>query len=508
LLISPLEQLLKKTKDEKDQDTLLSIHRNAKQLQKFINELFELSKLKDDKADHKIENLDIISHTNYIVESLKKEAQKKRIELSLFSAHKALVSQLDRRKINLIYSVLLNNALRHTPSKGHITVAISGCTGNNHSKCTMKKGCLVISIKNTGKGIPQDKIPYLFNKFPQLKQNKAPIGLEHNSRLSLVKLLVLDHKGTIDVVSKENEYTKFIIHLPFGHYGIQADKFFTSCINHKMPNSEIASKMLTVSSKNDLKVGDDEKVILVIDDHEDMRTIVRLGLNKEYTIIEAKDGEEGIASAIQTIPNLILCDVRMENTNGFEVCKTLKSNELTSHIPIILITANDSLTDKIEGLNSGADDYLPKPFYVSELKSRIKNLIKLRISLIERFDKSAIFNLKKSDTKSFDEIFLEKVVTTIENNLSNENLSVSTLMDELSISRTPLHRKLKSLTNLSANEVIQNIRLQRAAEMLENKTASIAEIGFLVGYSTPPNFTRAFKSHFGHTPSKHPSKVQ
>jgi len=505
LIMGPIEHLLKKTTDTSDQSSLLMIQRNARQLQEYINEILELSKIEANKLKLNTKKLEVVKFIKSIIKPFEFEAQKKHISLNITSVHDNLICYLDPNKFDTIIANLISNAIKFTPNGGSVQLSISGCSGNKHEHCTQKEGCVIITVEDTGIGISDDKLPSIFDKYYRVDKNFVDHEYGTGLGLALVRELVSLHKGTINVESKEGVFTKFIIRFPFGHYHLKTDEFFDNCIYKNVDNQEIfADKNQTDNTDSEL----DAKIILVIEDYEDMRTIIRTGLKHEYTIIEAKDGEEGTQLAIETLPNLILCDVSMPKKNGFEVCKALKSNEMTNHIPIILLTGKDTLSDKLTGLEIGADDYLLKPFFINELKARVKNILDRRELLKDKYSTQSILQLNKLPNKSIDQIFLEKVTTIIESHIADEDFSVQLLMKEMCMSRTPLHRKLKALVNKSANELIQSIRLQKASEMLKSNTASVSEIGYLVGFPSPPYFSRVFKQYYGHTPSEHSNSLK
>ncbi len=502
LIMGPIGHLLKKATDKSDRSTLLMIQKNARQLQQFINEVLELSKLEADKFRLQVEETGVVHIVRDRIQTVKKQAQKKGITIDLVSTHKELLCYLDPDKFKSIVSNLLSNALKFTPKGGRIGISISGCSGNKHDHCTHKEGCVILSVKDNGIGISQEKLPFIFDKYYQGDPGKSGEDSGTGLGLALVKEMVSLHKGTINVESKVGEFTEFVIRFPFGQNNLKPDDLFYSCdieipIGRKIDSGE------NVFVEADSILSDlDSKVILVVEDNEAMRKVICSGL-QEYEIIEAKDGQEGAQLAVETCPDLILCDVIMPNKNGFEVTKSLKSNEITSHIPIIILTAKDALSDKLTGLRIGADDYLIKPFFIKELKARVKNLITQREKLKDKYSTSKILKLSKVSNKSIDQVFLEKTINIIEANLIEESFGVHVILSEMNISRTQLHRKLKAIIGQSANELIQSIRLQKASEMLKNKSATISEIGYLVGFSGPSSFSRAFKQYFGHAPSEH-----
>ena len=505
LILNPIEEMLIKTECEDRTNSLQMIKRNAKRLQQYISEILELSQLDANRIKLNIRELDIVKFLKYHIASFESLARQKDISLKLKSPEKEIICYLDPQKLNSIVINLLSNAIKFTPKGGSVKIDLSGCFCNQHEHCNQKKGCLIFSVIDTGIGIPENKIPYIFDRYYKVEQKNVDNESSTGLGLALVKELVNLHHGTINVVSEENKFTKFQLHFPMGRYHVKpADLVDDSRYELEEDFSVQPQIKVDTPDQEVEKLTDyNSKIVLVIEDNKDMRTLISAGLKREFQVLVAKDGEEGIARAIENSPDLILCDVMMPKKDGFEVVRTLKTNEITSHIPIILLTARSEMTDKLTGLETGADDYLIKPFHALELKTRVSNLLVQRKKLREKFSKLNILKLDRLPNRSLDQVFLEKVAICIETNMSNEEFGVQMLAQELNISRTQLHRKIKALVNQSTNELIQSIRLQKASEMLINKAGTVAEICYLVGFSSPPYFTRLFKQHFGHNPSEH-----
>jgi DNA-binding response OmpR family regulator len=233
---------------------------------------------------------------------------------------------------------------------------------------------------------------------------------------------------------------------------------------------------------------------LIVEDHPDLRLFIREHLAADYKIIEAENGKSGLKKAKETMPDLIISDIMMPEMDGYELCKRLKIDEKTNHIPLILLTAKAATEDKLEGLETGADDYLVKPFNPEELKVRVRNLIKLRQQMREKF--SAEMLLKPGEVT-------EKLISIIEEQVNNEDFSVEMLGEKIGMSRVHLHRKIRAITNRSPSEFIRNFRLQRAAELIKQDAGNIAEIAYMVGFNSQAYFTRCFQEQFGCSPSEY-----
>jgi DNA-binding response OmpR family regulator len=247
-------------------------------------------------------------------------------------------------------------------------------------------------------------------------------------------------------------------------------------------------------------------IVMIVEDNRDMRTYMRDCLCQKYQLIEAIDGEDGFRKAIEDIPDLIVSDVMMPKIDGYELCQKLKSDERTSHIPIILLTARASIESKIKGLEFGADDYLIKPFDTTELRVRVKNLIEQRRKLREKFSQNIFLKPAEIAVTSYDQRFLQRTMTVIEKHLADPDFDVMLLSYEVGLSRMQLHRKLHALTNQSASEFIRSLRLKRAAELLRQHYGNVAEIAYEVGFNNPAYFAECFRRQFGVLPSEYAEK--
>lgn len=249
----------------------------------------------------------------------------------------------------------------------------------------------------------------------------------------------------------------------------------------------------------------DATMVLIVEDNPDMRTYIRDLMIQSYKIVEAVDGADGLAKAAETNPDIIISDVMMPNMDGFQFCEKIKTDERTSHIPVILLTARASGESKIEGLETGADDYLTKPFDATELRVRVNNLIEQRRKLRERFRREITVQPGDITVTSTDEKFLQRAINIVEENISDSDFNIDRFCSEIGMSRPTLNRKLRALTGLSTNEFIRTLRLKRASQLLQKKSATIVEIAYEVGFSNPSYFAECFRKQFGKSPSEYAS---
>jgi YesN/AraC family two-component response regulator len=311
------------------------------------------------------------------------------------------------------------------------------------------------------------------------------------------------YRGEITADSEPGKGTRFTVELPVSLDLFEEEEYELVSESLEPDFSVIQEENEGTSNiESEHNTTKNGEVILIVEDQADLREFIATNLSKDYRILEASDGEEGISKATKEIPDLIITDVMMPKVDGNELTRSLKNNENTSHIPIIMLTAKSSVESKIEGLENEADDYLTKPFNITELQLRIKNILKSRHKLQEKYNKSITVNPSEITTTSVDEKFLSKLLKIVEDNMSNSGFSVEFLCDAVGMSRANIHKKLKQLLNQSATEFINSVRLKRAAQLIRKNTGNISEIAYDVGYNNLSYFSRAFKKHFNMTPKE------
>ena len=377
------------------------------------------------------------------------------------------------------------------------------------------RGEVTIKISDTGRGIPPENLEHIFNRFYQADDAYTKDQEGTGIGLALTKELVEIHHGNITVESDFGKGSTFFVFLPQGkeHFNpneILKETEITAEIEESQePVLELELLENSLKSADDLcqdefEAKNDKPFLLIVDDNTDLRTYIRGYLDTLYNISEARDGEEGFKKATEKLPDLIISDVMMPKMDGNELCEKLKTDERTSHIPVILLTARASIESKIEGLETGADDFITKPFDHQELLTRIKNLILQRNKLKEKFRKEIEFNQLSKDRTilSMDQQFIRKAKSLIEKNISEPEFSIENFAREMALSRVQLHRKLRALVGQSSTKFIRTIKLNRAAELLKNKSGTVSEIAYDVGFNTLPYFTKCFREQFGVNPSK------
>jgi signal transduction histidine kinase/ligand-binding sensor domain-containing protein/DNA-binding response OmpR family regulator len=503
LIISPLEQLLNNSSEEHPIRKQLDIMmKNARRMLRLINQLLDFRKIEGEKMTLRAEYSDIITFINDIVDSYGEYAHEKHISFKFVTPLEHHMMWFDADKLDKILFNLLSNAFKFTPEKGSITLTVeANCKPGSESENI--DSFFSITVSDTGTGIPEKDLPFLFERFYQA-ENKQSFYQGSGLGLSLTKFFVEIHQGIIKVETSPNG-TAFTVLLPEGDKHLSAEQKIET-------QSPVQNKYLHLIPEN-ASVEDNSKTerpmkhllnkpnVLLVEDHLDLRNYIETECSEYYNFYCAKDGSEGYEMAVEIHPDLIISDVMMPGLNGIEFCRKVKSNIITSHIPVILLTAKNSVENQIEGYESGADAYISKPFRMQQLVATSNSIIENRIRLRERFASGMFFtNLPIQHTA--DDKFMQKVTDAVNNNLSEVEFGVMELSKLLGISRVHLHRKLKAITNYSPNEFIKNIRLQKAAGLLLQNEFTVSEVCYKVGFNSPAYFSSCFKSLYKLSPTE------
>lgn len=503
LILGPAEQLEQNETDNNKKEKIHTIKSSAKRLLRLINQILDLSKLEKGKTRLRCEEGDLVIFLKGITYSFSSIAERKKIGLHFVSDASEIQTYFDRDVFEKIFYNLLSNAFKFTAQGGSVEVKIN--KPESISNSTTSDFCK-ISVKDSGVGIGENDLPKVFNKFYTVENINGFTEQGSGIGLALVKELVELHKGSITVESRIDEGSTFTVSIPIGKDYLSEDEI----IKIKPGESELPGSGLKdfldediLLDENNEEIGeeDDSLIALIVEDNPELRKYIVSIMQSGYKIVEASTGKEGCMKAAEFIPDIIISDIMMPEMDGYSLCKKLKADERTSHIPIILLTARAGEEDKLAGLDTGADDYLTKPFSSKELTLRVRNLIEIRQTLRKKFSSSLIIKPKEIATGSVDKTFLEKAMKVVEKNISNDKFSVEDFSSEMNLSHSQLHRKLKALVNQSAIQFIRSIRMQRALELLQSNSANIAEIAWQVGFGDPSYFTKTFSKHFGYLPS-------
>jgi DNA-binding response OmpR family regulator len=357
-----------------------------------------------------------------------------------------------------------------------------------------------VQVTDNGIGIPKHHIPKLFTTYYQVRNgdtHHAGYGLG----LALAKSLVLLHQGTLTVESREataqlRGSTRFTVSLPTGNTHLPAKPVDTTFRHQTTPMPATAG----------LPEGRREKeVILLAEDNTELRDFIRESLEGRYTVLEAENGDQGLGTAFEEIPDLVISDIMMPGTNGLQVCHTLKTDERTNHIPVILLTARTAHEQQVEGLQTGADAYITKPFSIQVLELQITNLLASRAAMRKRYAHQVTLQPSNIDIRNADEEFLNKAIEAIEAHMEDNDFGVAMLSTKLAMSQPVLYKKLKALTDMSVNDFVKSIKLKKAAALLLQRQHTVNEIAYMVGFNDRKYFSREFRKQFGKTPSEYAS---
>jgi signal transduction histidine kinase/ligand-binding sensor domain-containing protein/DNA-binding response OmpR family regulator len=511
LILGLTDKLSRNNSDRDSKKDHNVIRKNANRLLHLINQLLELSKLEAGSTNIQVSKIDINKFLKRILASFSSLADQKKLEMIYNGKpsnqdviQKETYLYIDIKKIETVFYNLISNAIKFSPPDEKIDVRV-----------TPHLQYVDISITNTGVGIPKDKLPFVFNRFYQIDES---IQRDHEGTgigLALVKEIVELHNGEINVFSENEKETTFKIRLNVGRAQFnpeQVIEHIPDTVETEALNQDLIEEMVSeeVMPERGLSEADkkEAQIILLVEDNFDLRNYISEQLEDDFTIFEAEDGEKGLEMAEKLIPDLIVSDIMMPKMDGYELCKKVKTDIKTSHIPIILLTAKAAREDKIEGLELGADDYLVKPFDADELKLRVQNLIRGRKQLREKLHIELLKKPKEVSVPSTERVFLENINNTIEENIENEKFGVDELSKEIGLSRSQLHRKIKSICDQSTTEFIRNFRLHRAADLLKQDAGNIAEIAYKVGFNSQAYFTKSFQELFSCSPSEYKKSQQ
>ncbi|MDN3620440.1 two-component regulator propeller domain-containing protein [Polaribacter undariae] len=510
LIINPIKDIISNKELDLPQSVKNKhaiIYKNTNRLYRLINELMDIRKLEHNKMKIRASKINLIEFSKNIANYFQEETTNKNILLSVDSDVPDLSVWADEKMLEKIIFNLLSNAIKATPIGGAINIDLF----SNHKRYLLplidKKQpveVIEIVISDTGTGLNEQEVEKIFERFYQVEdQNKTYIG-GTGIGLEVVKSFVYLHKGDIKVESKVGSGTTFKILLPTGNAHYTEDQIIYE--NEKKVNIKEQFLLITPEDTGipitEVSKLTKTKTILIVEDNIELLDYLKIELSKEYKVFVAGNGKEGIKKAKETLPDAIITDVVMPEMDGFEFCKTIKTDASTSHIPVMMLTARTTIENRIEGIENGADAYMIKPFDLKLLKLRLSQLITSRQLIFDKFFGAISGADEKINSNSIDKEFIQKLLEYINNNISDSNLSVEELASQLKLSRSQLYRKIKAITGQTVNEFIRKIRLERAKQILDSGRGNISEACFSVGFSSPSYFSKCFKAHFGILPSE------
>lgn len=509
LILSPLEKLLDiNSGNNRLQNQLMLMKRNGEHLIRLLNQLLDFRKFESGNINLQAAEGNIVRFIREVVFTFDGYAHHLNIKISVQSSQKSIRVWFDRDKFEKIMYNLISNALKFTKSGGVIKINISetpSLSGNLND--------VVITVEDNGFGIPTDNIEKIFDQFKHYSKdgnNKYGSGIG----LAYTKGLVELHHGKIEVNSLEAQndeagFTCFKIRLPMDKHHLKPAEIISDYKDSEnieaygLEEDDIDVQIQAEDLKPSKKfITEDTPVMLIVEDNQDVLHFLVSHFEEEFVVHQANNGAEGVNKAIALIPDIIISDVMMPEMSGTVMCGNLKKDNRTSHIPIILLTARTPLIYKIEGLDTGADDYITKPFSLKFVEARVRNLLMCRHQLRERYRREVTLQPSNLAITLPDEIFLNKVMAYIETNLTEPTLNVEDLGKEVFMSRVTLYRKIKALTNQTTIEFIRSVRLKKALQFLQTENYSVSEVGYMVGFTDTDYFRKCFKEQFGKTPKE------
>lgn len=511
LIINPLEDILRtKNLSPEIHNKLKIVHKSSDRLSRLMNELMDFNKLEFNKIFLHARKIEVIAFTQGIISYFYEEASARNITINFETPIDELEDWLDPKMLEKIIFNIISNAFKFTPDNGFITITIDKSDPENSLLIDGNKvPSFSITIIDTGSGIHKKDLGKIFDRFYQVDNvNKDYYG-STGIGLEVVKEFIELHKGKIDVESQVGEGTKFTVTFPLGKsfykkrevvdevFKIEKNKMLPETASDQDDEDDLTDHEIENPAVETAKV----YTVLIVEDNSELRNYLKDELSKSYKVIVAENGQKGYDLAVQRLPDLIITDVIMPVMDGLQLCKNIKGDLKTSHIPLLMLSAKAMVKDRLEGIDSGADIYLSKPFELDILKSSLAQLITSRQIMFKKFY-SGITKNGKEKTTSLDNDFIQKILHFINENISESELTVELLSSKIFLSRSQLYRKIKTLTGVSVNEFIRNVRLEKAKQLIEKGNNNINEISYKVGFTSPSYFAKCYRIKYGHLPTQ------
>ncbi len=513
LILDPLESLIKKLEGDKDSiHTLKLINRNAQRLLHLINQLMNFRRIETGKIELRVTQGDLTGFLNEIFVSFQDLANHQNIRYSFDTEDIHQLCWFDPEKIENIFYNLLSNAFKFTPENGLISMKVRFCEPHQNLP-EFSFPHISIEISDTGKGIAAMHLPYLFDRFYQAESTTENRQKGSGIGLALTQELVKAIHGLISVESKINQGSTFTVLLPYRREDFAENEIDLSAdiqiVSLQSKVDVISDEILHADLPEDsdpLHADKSKPLILIVEDNYDLRNFMLHSLKQDYRMIGAENGKEGFELAKKYTPDLIISDIMMPVMDGLELCSRLKKELHTSHIPVILLTAKVMIEHWIEGLETGADDYIPKPFNLQVLQVRIQNLIDERRRLKKMFSSPQETPGSNLAGSSIDEEFMSKAIAIVEKSYWNPDFSASQFASEMFVSRSLLYKKIRAITDLNITDFINSFKLRKSVELIRENKQPITEIAFNVGFNDPKYFSRIFRKFYGMSPSEFQSQ--
>ena len=488
LIAEPVNYIIHDDNLNSQQRSMLHIiQRNVVVLTQLVSEILDFRKVQNGKMELRLSDFNLTENMKQWIMLFSASAQKKHITISM-EAPDTILLRADQDKIERICYNLLSNALKYTSEGGKISL-----------QAIKKDERVIISVTDSGCGISNNELPYIFDRFYQAKNAGRGTGIG----LAIVKAFTELHHGVVSATSVEGKGSTFSINIPVRQEGAvskqpteKVEQLVEPSAIKEIPNQARHIDELVQPHQTD------KPEVLIIDDNIDIRTYLRSVLSEKYNVSEASDGKVGLELARKIVPDIVLSDIMMPVMDGLEFCQQLKTDKAISHIPVILLTARSLDEQRAEGYEHGADAYISKPFSLRLLLSRIDNLIESRKKLNQTWSKGVEDDEIGNLSNEIDKSFLKQLRKIIQENLSNSDLSVEQIGDEIGLSRVQLYRKVKALTGYSPVEMLRKARLMRARHLLQTTDKSVSEVAYAVGFSTPSYFSKCYKEEFDLQPAQ------
>jgi signal transduction histidine kinase/ligand-binding sensor domain-containing protein/DNA-binding response OmpR family regulator len=517
LILNPIDKILSAfTNPEEVKASAITIQRSARRLLNLVNQLLDFRKTDLGKAPLETVSADIVQFSKEIFRLFNDLAIIKNIDFRFESNVDSLPMWFDPDKVEKMLTNLLSNAIKFTDPGGTVILSVSKISpdqklrGFLNSKNTEEY--VSLSVKDTGIGLKKEQVKHVFERFFHVDNSKTGTGIG----LHFTKSLVALHQGEMTVESVYGKGSLFTIRLPLkikqtgkeNAFDVDRHVFDSNAIKGVEYELAIANTGNEGNAANETSYGDNgadrKPVLLIVEDNKELRLHLKNELRDQFKIREAIHGADGLEKVLKYYPDIIISDIMMPEMDGFELCRKIKTEIETSHIPVVLLTARSLEEDRIEGYQTGADEYLPKPFNIHVLKARLKNLLESRKRLKEKFmSAGGVLPAKDITTNTLDEVFLDKVTRVILDNISNPDFALENLLENVGISRSHFFRKISSLTGQNPSNFIRTVRLKYAAGLLLKQTHSIKEISYLAGFNSSAYFSKTFRELFGKTPQQY-----
>jgi signal transduction histidine kinase/DNA-binding response OmpR family regulator len=516
LILSPIDLIIKNHPlSMRVMNTLLMVKQNGEKMLQLINQLLDLRKADAGHLKFHAARGNIVRFLEEVMLSFRDLAISREINLDFMPGSKSIEIYYDRDKFEIIITNLLSNAIKHSKQHGHVKVSIEEHSDpGDVSISNFPDGFVQIIIEDSGKGIPPDKIDRIFDRFFEADSGIKGSGIG----LEITKKYVELHRGTIAVESRpENSdlpgFTKFIIKLPMGRRHLRDDEILDNYISSEDIKGYISAerlKGLHPDLENEIEkiapADNGEKrqyKIIIVEDNSELREFLIQMLNEQFIVSSAENGKVAWEMILKDPPDIIISDIMMPEMDGIELCRRIKTDVRSSHIPVILLTARTAITFKYEGLETGADEYITKPFQPEFLSLKIRNLLYQREMVRRKYLKDSITDPEVITLTSMDEKLLKKAIDYIHANIDKSDLSIESLSEHLGISRVHLYRKLKSITGVTPQEFLKTIRMKYSASLISQKKLRISEVAYMSGYKDLAYFSKSFKEFYGMSPSEY-----